>query len=53
MSDLDTEIVAARVAGESESEICHRLGCTLVQVNAALDESAARTIAPPRATDAG
>jgi hypothetical protein len=29
VSDLDAEIVALRVAGKSEREICVRLGCTM------------------------
>jgi hypothetical protein len=29
MTDLDAEIVALRVAGESEREICRGLGCTM------------------------
>ena len=36
MSDLDTEIVAPRVSGLSEPEICVQLGCTLARVRAAL-----------------
>jgi hypothetical protein len=36
MSDLDTEIVALRVSGLSEPEICVQLGCRLARVRAAL-----------------
>jgi hypothetical protein len=32
--DLDAEIVAARVAGVPEREICHKLGCTFARVHA-------------------
>jgi hypothetical protein len=32
MSDLDGEIVALRVSGESEPEICVQLGCTLARM---------------------
>jgi hypothetical protein len=46
MSDLDSEIVAARVAGEDEREICIRLGCTMGPIRAAQTESAARMFAP-------
>jgi hypothetical protein len=35
-----------RVAGESEREICIRLGCTMGRVRAGLDERAARMFAP-------
>jgi hypothetical protein len=38
MSDLDAEIVALRVSGVSEPEICVRLGCTMGRIRAALDQ---------------
>jgi hypothetical protein len=38
MTDLDTEVVALRVSGVGEREICIRLGCTLGRVRAALDQ---------------
>lgn len=46
MTDLDGEIVALRVSGVSERDICIRLGCTMGRVRAALDENAARMFAP-------
>jgi hypothetical protein len=45
-TDLDAEIVAARVAGVPEREICRRLGCARARVEAALDAWAARKLAP-------
>jgi hypothetical protein len=44
--DLDAEIVAARVAGVPEREICLRLDCTRARVDAALDACAARKLSP-------
>jgi hypothetical protein len=44
--DLDAEIVAARVAGVPEREICLRLGCARARVDAALDAWAARKLSP-------
>ena len=46
MIDLDAEIVALFVAGESEREVCRQLGCTMGRVRAALDDSAACRFAP-------
>jgi hypothetical protein len=46
MSDLDAEILALRVSGVSEREICLKLGCPLPRVHAVLDAHAARKLAP-------
>jgi hypothetical protein len=46
MIDLDAEIVALLVAGESEREVCRQLGCTMGRVRAGLDDSATRRFAP-------
>jgi hypothetical protein len=46
MSDLDAEILALRVSGVSEREICLKLGCPLARVHAVLDAHAARVLAP-------
>jgi hypothetical protein len=46
MSDLDAEILALRVSGVSEREICRRFGCTMERVHAVLDAHAARKLAP-------
>jgi hypothetical protein len=46
MSDLDAEILALRVSGVSEREICRRFGCTMERVDAVLDAHAARKLAP-------
>jgi hypothetical protein len=45
-ADLDVEIVALRLSGVCEPEICVQLGCTMGRVRAALDASAARMLAP-------
>jgi DNA-binding CsgD family transcriptional regulator len=47
MSDLEGEIVALRVSGLTEPEICAQLGCTLARVRSALDASAARMFDGP------
>ena len=49
MSDLDAEILALRVAGVSEREVCQRLGCSVDRAHAVLDEHAARKLAPENA----
>ena len=46
MSDLDAKIVAARVSGVSEGEICDRFGCTMERARAVLDASAERMLTP-------
>jgi hypothetical protein len=46
MTDLGAKILGLRIAGWSEREISHKLGCSLVQVKAALDAHAARKLAP-------
>ncbi len=46
MSDLDVGTVASRVLGVPEREICRELGCSPGRERAALDERAARVLAP-------
>jgi hypothetical protein len=45
MSDLDAEILALRVSGVSEREICRRFGCAMERVHAA--QSFALNRGPP------
>jgi hypothetical protein len=42
MSDLDSEIIGALVAGESERDVAARLGCDMAQVRAVVDEGMRR-----------
>jgi hypothetical protein len=45
-NDLDAEILALRVSGVSEREICRRFGCRMERVRAVLDAHAERVLAP-------